>query len=155
MSSGVIIKHTNVTTHVGAHPSGAKTLRDHLLLPSGTMGRSKYGVQTHFVKWDDETAGGRWYECTIGEKMSDGKYSVRGHEGSEGRYEGADLVAIGNSPSIGDPVLAYWQGYNIIDYDYAFLGRVTGKKEGQFWVVYQDGSEEWVPENEVHKLQRM
>ena len=51
---------------------------------------------THFVKWDDGAQGGRWYECTIGEKMSDGRYSVVGHGGWEGRYDGGDLVAIGN-----------------------------------------------------------
>ena len=111
---------------------------------------------THFVKWDDGAEGGRWYECTIGEKMSDGRYSVVGHGGWEGRYDGGDLVAIGNPPpSIGDPVLAYWQGYYTWGYDYAFYSHVTAKKEGQFWVVYQDGSEEWVPETQVHKFQRL
>ena len=120
------------------------------------MGRAKYGgIQTHFVRWDDEAEGGRWYECTIGPKMDDGRYRVKGHEGSETIVGGIDLVAIGNTPSVGDEVLAYWQGYYISGYDYAFKSKVTAKKEGHFWVVYLDGSEEWVPENEVHKLQTM
>ena len=70
-----------LTTHVGAHPSGAKTLRDHFLLPSGKMGRAIYGNQTHFVKLNDQETGGCWYECTIGEKMSDGRYTVLGQDG--------------------------------------------------------------------------
>ena len=62
------------------------------------MGRAIYGNQTHFVKLNDQETGGCWYECTIGEKMSDGRYTVLGQDGPimtqysvsgwEGHYEG-------------------------------------------------------------------
>ena len=120
------------------------------------MGKPKYGIQTHFVKWDDETAGGRWYECTIGEKMSDGRYKVLGHEGSEGHFFAGDLVEIGTTPRpTTDEALAYYQG-GWSSYDYASYCVVQAKKPGHFWVKYTDGgSEEWVPENKVHKAVRI
>merc|ERR1712018_79723 len=39
---------------------------------TGTMSYARYSGCTHFVKWDNKQTGGRWYECTIGTKMSDG-----------------------------------------------------------------------------------
>ena len=123
------------------------------------MGRAKYGNQTHFVKWDDEAEGGRWFECTIGETGSDGRYSVLGHGGWEAHFKDVDLVAIGKRPSVGDTVLAYWQGYGTSDKNFAYKSTVTAVEVTvslrHFSVVYQDGSEEWVPEYDVHKLQTM
>ena len=69
------------------------------------MGSPKYGNQTHFVKWDEEKQGGRWYECTLGEKMSDGKFPVWGHGGWEGNFYGHDITPIGVTPNIGDEVI--------------------------------------------------
>ena len=115
------------------------------------MGKCRYGGQTHFVKWDDHYyTGGRWYECTIGDQMSDGKFHVRAHEGSQEYFYGHDLTPLGTTPGIGDKVIAYWDSRN-----YAFLGQVSDQKPGHFLVVYQDdGSERWMPEEEVHQLVR-
>ena len=44
-------------------------------MTSGT-GLARYSG-THFVKWDNWKTGGRWFECTIVERMSKGKYQVR------------------------------------------------------------------------------
>jgi len=123
------------------------------------MGRAKYGAYTHLVKWDEKKAGGRWFECIIGEKMSDGSYHVRDHEGSEGYYSGDCLSEIGHTPGVGSEVVAYWQNvpwWDPINYTYAFLAKVSARKPGHFWVKHEaGGDEEWVPEHAVHALKRM
>ena len=124
------------------------------------MGRPSYGNQTHFVKWDNKAAGGRWYECTIGPKMSDGRYLVEGHGGWDGHFYGSDLTPIGHTPSMGDEALAYWQSipwYDYANYNYAFRCCVEAKnsRTGKTWVRYDDGSKEWVPNDKVHKVSRL
>merc|ERR1712020_588801 len=119
-------------------------------LKTGTMAIARYGGSTHFVKWDDWKEGGRWYECTVGEQMSNGKYHTVGHEGSEDYFSPHHLTPLGGTPSVGDEVIAYWDGR-----DYAFLAKVTAEQPGKWSVLYLDGSEEWMPVKDVHKLQRM
>ena len=124
------------------------------------MGIAKYGPYTHLVKWDEKKAGGRWFECIIaGDRMSDGTYKVKDHEGSEGYYYGDCLTEIGHTPGIGSEVVAYWQNvpwYDPFNYTYAFLATVSAKKPGHFWVKHvAGGDEEWVPEVHVHAVKRM
>ena len=116
------------------------------------MGRARYGGSTHFVKWDNYQTGGRWYECSIGEQLSNGKYHVRGHEGSEDYFYPNDLTPCGLEPAIGDVVIAYWDGRN-----YAFKAKVTdyASHKNEYSVLYLDGSEVWMPAKDVHRLQKM
>ena len=98
------------------------------------MGIARYGGSTHFVKWDNHQTGGRWYECTIGERMSNGKYHTVGHEGSEDYFYPRDLTPLGLAPAVGDEVIAYWDGRN-----YAFKAKVTATQPGKYSVLYLDG----------------
>ena len=125
--------------------------RPNFFLTPGTMS-ARYGGSTHFVKWDDWKDGGRWYECSLGEKLSCGKYHVIGHEGSEDYFYPYDLTPCGLEPAIGDVVIAYWDGRN-----YAFKAKVTdyASHKNEYSVLYLDGSEVWMPAKDVHRLQKM
>ena len=126
------------------------------------MGRPKYGAQTHFVKWDENKSGGRWYECTITSAGANGKHAVTGHEGSKEEFFPSQLTEIGHDTTHGDstPHIAYWQSVPWYDtgYDYAFLCTVQmyNKRKRAFWVKYHgDDSEEYVPEDQVFKVVRL
>ena len=119
-------------------------------MTSGT-GLARYSG-THFVKWDNWKTGGRWFECTIIERMSDRRYQVLVHDGAVGYFYGKDLTALGSTPSLLDMVIAYWDGRA-----YAFKGKVTAEKSlsGEFWVEFDDGDEAWIPSRDVHKLESL
>ena len=128
-------------------------------LTSGTMASGvprwrpsgRYSNTSHFVKWDNRTTGGRWFECMLGETTTTNKRKAICHDGEEAYFHKHDLALLGGNASKNDEVLAYWDGKG-----YACLGKITTEeKSGEVWVEFADGDKGWIPLKDVHKLQRL
>ena len=110
---------------------------------------AKYGG-THFVKWDNREIGGRWFECTIGTQWSDGRYLVRlyDYDYGTGTFRPNEISILGVESTVGDQVLAYWEGSH-----YAYKG-IHGATDshGKIWVEFDDGINVLTESSAVYKF---
>ena len=116
------------------------------------------GPYTAFVHWDDEKAGGRYFECNY-EKSSihagglmsgTNTFNVVCHDGDSGMYHASDVYPIkpyGHLDGRG-PCIAYYD-----DRAYAFKGRVEQYEHGRYYVIFDDGDKKWVAYNKVYKYE--
>ena len=86
---------------------------------------------THFVKWDNEKSGGRYFECLC----HDGK-NVVCHDNDRGERDRSCIFPLRAwEEQLGGECIAYCGE----DRTYAFSGVVTDDKGGKYHVVFDDG----------------
>ena len=120
------------------------------------MTRARFGG-THFVRWDNSRTGGRWFECAISDKYSDGKYNVKTHDGDSGFFPASQVSHLGIKSSVGDTVLAYRIRTSIFgafpNRTYASNGKHSATDtDGKIWVYFDDGEKVLTESSAVHKL---
>lgn len=109
------------------------------------MASSKYNG-THFIWWEDK----KWYEGSITrEKLSDGKYEIFYHDGSQYTRSPSQISVMGQDSVPGDTVIAYWDTR-----DHAFLAKhaATHHSDGSIFVDFSGGYTAWIERKHVHKF---
>ena len=108
------------------------------------------GPYTAFVHWDDEKAGGRYFECVYAETraLNLNCYDVVCHDGDSGMYHAGKVFPIQPFGDGRGPCIAYYD-----DRAYAFKGRVEQYEHGRYYVIFDDGDKKWVAYNKVYKYE--
>ena len=94
-------------------------------------------------------AGGRWFECTVSQRLSDGLYKVLVHDGASRNFPAHKISPLEVESQVGDPVIAY---YDVRSYAFQGIHEST-RADGTIHVRFADGDAKDVAADWVHKLQ--
>lgn len=104
------------------------------------------------MAWDAEGAGRKYHEAYAAGPDGDER-SALAHNGKYGKYREGGIFVLGATPTLGERVIAYPSRKSA----HALAGKVTQFSKdtygiGHSWVEFDNGKQEWVPDQLVHGL---